>query len=99
MPDYSAAKALEEKNIFRTKTIYRTGAGRMQWGEGIGRRSQGHEAGIGLITTVEKDRFVVHANAIIHLLNFDLIKHSQPKEMLKIIFLKLKSNVLRLRPQ
>ena len=41
MPDYSTAKALEEKNILRTKTIYRTGAGRMQWGEGIEPKPRG----------------------------------------------------------
>ena len=35
MPDIKTQTEFEKTNLFRTKTIYRTGAGRLQWGEGI----------------------------------------------------------------
>ena len=35
MPDVKRHADFETTNLFRTKTIYRTGAGRMQWGEGM----------------------------------------------------------------
>ena len=35
MPEVSGHSKLETTNLFRTKTMYRTGAGRMQWGEGV----------------------------------------------------------------
>ena len=35
MPVVVIEKALETKRSFRRKTMYRTGAGRLQWGEGM----------------------------------------------------------------
>ena len=35
MPAVVTEKALETTKLFRRKTIYRTGAGRLQWGEGM----------------------------------------------------------------
>ena len=35
MPDVTKQTGFETTNLFRTKTIYRTGAGRMQWGDGM----------------------------------------------------------------
>jgi len=35
MPVVKRHTDFETTNLFRTKTIYRTGAGRMQWGEGM----------------------------------------------------------------
>ena len=35
MPVVKRHADFETTNLFRTKTIYRTGAGRMQWGEGM----------------------------------------------------------------
>ena len=35
MPVVVTEKALETTKLFRRKTVYRTGAGRLQWGEGM----------------------------------------------------------------